>query len=219
MKGETIKEQFEREIATHELRIIRDDGLYRHLRFKRPDTIAYYFDIVTWPGHLAYSGDMGCYVFQRIEDMLEFFRGHSPNPSYWSEKVQAADKPCGLEKFSQDRFRECIEDDLQQYIEGHYPAPDAPDDETEEQRSFREDAIRTLRAAVNDEVLARLQEDDSGMLALQAAMDFKDESLSAAPFTDFWEHRLSEYTHRFLWCCHALPWAVARYDAAKDIAR
>ena len=38
--------------------IERDDGLYRHLRFKSSGTNTYYFDLVTWPGYLTVTGDM-----------------------------------------------------------------------------------------------------------------------------------------------------------------
>jgi hypothetical protein len=31
-------------------------------------------------------------------------------------------------------------------------------------------------------------------------------------FHDTWEWDLSDYTHQFLWCCSAIPWAIARYD-------
>lgn len=75
-----VSEQFKRDVQEHALTILRDDGLYRHLRFKRPGTMTCYFDLVTWPGHLAYVGDMGDYVFTRVEDMLTFFRGHTPSP-------------------------------------------------------------------------------------------------------------------------------------------
>jgi hypothetical protein len=48
------------------------------------------FDVVTWPGHLSISGDMGCFVFTRVDDMFTFFRGHedAPNLGYsakWGE--------------------------------------------------------------------------------------------------------------------------------------
>ncbi|MFY3739344.1 hypothetical protein ACOS9E_25265, partial [Escherichia coli] len=45
--------------AFHRLEIIRDDGFYRHLRMKQPGTSCYYFDIITWPGYLTVTGDMG----------------------------------------------------------------------------------------------------------------------------------------------------------------
>ena len=53
------RERFAKDTATHAMTILRDDGLYRHLRFKRPNTSSYYFDIITWPGYLAITGDMG----------------------------------------------------------------------------------------------------------------------------------------------------------------
>lgn len=67
-------ETFTRDIAKHEIEVIRDDGVDRHLRFRRPGTMSMHFDILTWPGYLCYTGDMGSYVFRRTEDMLEFFR-------------------------------------------------------------------------------------------------------------------------------------------------
>ncbi|SQC93443.1 Uncharacterised protein [Cedecea neteri] len=88
---------FLRDVALHTLQIHRDDGLYRHLRFKRPGTNAYYFDIVTWPGYLTITGDMGTWTFSRVSDMFNFFMdshfGHRAsfviNPGYWSEKFEA----------------------------------------------------------------------------------------------------------------------------------
>ena len=74
MSDPKFRETFERDIGKHEMQIIRDDGVFRHVRFKRPDTICMYFDLITWPGCLCYTGDMGTYVFQRLEDMFVFFR-------------------------------------------------------------------------------------------------------------------------------------------------
>lgn len=45
--------RFIRDTSSHQLEVIREDGLYRHLRFSRPNTRAYSFDIVTWPGYLT----------------------------------------------------------------------------------------------------------------------------------------------------------------------
>src|SRR5258708_33733869 len=90
---------FLKDVATHEMIVRRDDGPYRHIRFQRPDTICLYFDVVTWPGFLCFSGDAGCYVFSRLPDMLEFFRYESKpagklfiNPDYWGQKVEAVDR-------------------------------------------------------------------------------------------------------------------------------
>ena len=37
---------FLRDVATHELTIIRNEGLYRHLRFSRPGSSCMYFDLI-----------------------------------------------------------------------------------------------------------------------------------------------------------------------------
>jgi len=83
--------QFPNNVKDHKLTIIRDEGLYRHLRFRQPSTSNMWFDIITWPGYLAFVGDMGDWVFARDTDMLEFFRGDRINPSYWGEKIQAGE--------------------------------------------------------------------------------------------------------------------------------
>lgn len=80
---------FERAVEHHEMKVLLDEGLYRHVRFKRPNELTYWFDLVTWPGYLAINGDLvSGYTFSRIEDMFDFFaRGEQINPEYWSGKI------------------------------------------------------------------------------------------------------------------------------------
>lgn len=94
---EQAEQHFPRDIAEHKLTVKHHDGLYRHLYFGRPGTGTMSFSITTWPGHLAYTGDMGDYVFCRLDDMLQFFRtDRAPNYGYWAEKVVAQDKSDGV---------------------------------------------------------------------------------------------------------------------------
>lgn len=85
-----IRAQFEKAITEHELVVLKDDSLYRHLRCQKPETWTYGFDVITWPGYLAVAGDIGHFTFSRTRDMFEFFRQDSGriNPDYWSEKLQ-----------------------------------------------------------------------------------------------------------------------------------
>lgn len=207
-----VGEQFKKDVHDHALTIIHDDGLHRHLRFKRPGTMNHYFDLVTWPGYLAYTGDMGDFVFTRVEDMLTFFRGHGPNPYYWAEKCTAADKNGGLEEFSEDQFKAAVAEVLKQHLDAYYSGPEEPADEPDLEREAREDAIHALRDAVEDDVFSCLGDDQDGRLAVAAAMDVED-SEGRRPFDTIYEHGFSEWTWRFLWCCHAIPWAVTMYDA------
>lgn len=101
----------EREFACHQMRVLHDDGLYRHLRFANPTTSFYWFDVITWPGHLALSGDLGAEVWARNPDMLDFFR-HDGRPDfrYWSEKRQSDASPT---EFSERLVRRWVEDVLE----------------------------------------------------------------------------------------------------------
>lgn len=183
------EKSFLKDVATHEMIVKKNDGLYRHLTFTKPGTNCNRFDLVTWPGYLAYSGDMGCYVFARIADMFEFFRretddGLQINLGYWQEKVEARDRD-GIKEYSADVFCEHVRRWL---------------DEAEASAADRE--------AAEDEVLNMA---DDSHAAYSAAMSF--EGPDGTKFTDFWEVDSTEYTYRFIWCCYAMVWGIAKFDA------
>lgn len=83
--------------ANHTMKVHRDDGIYRHLEFSRNGSNSYRFDLVTWPGYLCVTGDMGTWTFSRITDMFDFFTASHfgrqesflINPGYWSEKFES----------------------------------------------------------------------------------------------------------------------------------
>lgn len=88
MIDETLKVRADKAFAEHTLEILRDVGLYRHLRCQKPGTWTYGFDVVTWPGYLCVCGDIGTWVFSRVSDMLPWFEASSEiNPDYWSQKL------------------------------------------------------------------------------------------------------------------------------------
>lgn len=193
--NEITVEEFLKDVAKHELAILRDDGMYRHIRCKAPGTGNQYFSIVTWPGSLCYTGDMGTYVFSRIEDMLAFFRADADrrpdrplpiNRPYWAEKVEAEDRD-RVRVWSKEKF----ERNVREYL-----------DEGETSDSLRE--------AVNDEVLCYL--DDGQHRVEQALYDFEHEKFH---FDDFFERSSLEFSLRYTWCCFAIVWAIDRYDEAK----
>lgn len=197
MSYQVTEPSFLKDVSKHAVAILRDDGVNRHVRFKKPDSSTMYFDLITWPGHLCYTGDMGTFVFARITDMFDFFRAEPEtcgdlhiNTGYWSEKVLAADRD-GITKFSEGKFRSAIED----YLAGH-------------------NASQDLRDEVESEVLAML--DDGEYAAMQAVMNFKFEGFQ---FQDFFEADCTEYTTRFVWCCYALAWGIRQYDDAKKLAK
>lgn len=198
--------QFLSDVEDHEMKVFRDDGVNRHLRFKRPDTMCMHFDILTWPGYLCYTGDMGTYVFRRTTDMLEFFRaGQNDQPyridfRYWAEKVEAADKCDGLEEFSLEKFKAEVHDYFEQA--------------TKDQEEWTSERKAALWAEIQSDVIGRVEDDGEG-LAWVALRDFSHDGFE---FRD-WERSCKVYSHRFLWCCHALEWAVRTYDTSKAQAQ
>lgn len=203
--------EFLKDVATHQMQVIRDDGLYRHVRFKRPGTMCMHFDLITWPGCLCYTGDMGTYVFSRIEDMIDFFRddrsqGKDPerlriNLSYWAEKARATDRDDGIREYSAEKFaarlREVLDEHIKELGNDIDPGFDVE-----------------LRQEFARQVLAF--SDDGPHAAYEAANRFEHGDFR---FHEVWEYDFTDYTHRFVWCCYALAWAVKQYDAKVVEAR
>jgi hypothetical protein len=194
---------FERDIASHEMEVIRDDGVNRHLRFKRPGTMCMHFDLLTWPGYLCYTGDMGTYVFRRLHDMFQFFRRGEKRGQYridlryWAEKLEASDRGDGVREWTPEKFRSEVRDFFEQHADGEWPA---------ERRA-------ALWQEIDEQVCAAAG--DSEHHAWVALWEFEHDGFR---FND-WERDCKVWTHRFLWCCHALEWAIDRYDSTKQPAQ
>lgn len=189
------QETFLKDVDKHQMTVVRDEGTHRHVIFAQPDSYNMRFELITWPGWLCYTGDMGTFVFRRLEDMFAFFRDPRPVPElridlqYWAEKLDAIDRHDGFERWSPEKFRAVIEN----YLEDAEASPE-------------------LRVAVAEEVLRGvdlLSEDD----ARQAANSFEHHGFR---FHDLWERNCKEYSHRFIWCCFALAWGIRQYDAGKS---
>jgi hypothetical protein len=229
MSDMPTEETFLKDVAKHEMAVLVDNGVYRHLRLKQPGSSNMWFDIVTWPGFLAYSGDMGSFVFSRLNDMFQFFRNGRAtidgkeelyiNLSYWGEKLEAVDRngrESGHRVYSADRLRAHVEDSVKTWIEeyeGQY------DDSEEETASAKTKFEAELREAIEEDIYRYL--DDGEHDARTAVRDFSfkqepkrfDRTPPTYEFQDTWEWDCDEYTFRFIWCCYALAWSIRRYDA------
>lgn len=201
-----IGERFARDTDAHQMTVLHDDGLYRHLHFRQPKTGIYWFDLITVPGTLIFQGDGESYVFTRIEDMFEFFRGPVGriNPQYWAEKLTSVRRE-GVMVYDEDIFKAHVEEAVTD--------------------ALRDDPTLTgLTESVHQEVL----DSDSGEigfeeLALRAVGDFafyKNESdrydYSKSPdfqFSDICDWNCRDYDWWFLWACHGIVWGIAQYDA------
>jgi hypothetical protein len=209
MKYECTRDKFLHDVEDFNMTIIKDDGIYRHLRFKHPETRTMSFDILTWPGHLCYTGDMGSYLFSRVNDMFEFFRHGKDedvlyvNPPYWSEKVLALDK-CGY-------IREYDPEKFEKYVKGEAVEMCLAmrDEEFEGDESVRPDVIFMER--VEDEILDYSGEESA---AIHNAVNF--EWRGDYPFQDIYEVSFKDFSFHYIWCCFALVWGIDMYDKQKQ---
>lgn len=213
------QQRFLKDCAEHELTIVRDEGVNRHLRFKKPGTNAYWFDIVTWPGVLCVNGDCGAYMFSRLEDMFEFFRTKPNrvkegelhiNPQYWMEKLRAVNKNSrgagDAKQFSLDVFKRRVIEWFRRYTESRWYS------ENREDRWAIWEAIR--------EVLEKADSHDASYnysLLRDFEVWFEDDSTFKYRnfFDDFWEVDCTEYDFSFIWNCYAIAWAITQYDLAQ----
>jgi hypothetical protein len=189
-------ETFQRDVAEHELRILHDDGIYRHVQGRRKSgSSAMHFNVVTFPGYLAYTGDCGAFTFWRTTDMFTFFRTKDPsqiNPHYWAQKLEATRRTDGFKEFSHESLTSHCWDYMRQF-----------------QGDFDAKKRGEIGQAIIDEVLCA----DSLEDAHERLRDFEVDGEQF--FSDSWEWDLTDYTARFIWCCYAIVWAIARYDEQK----
>lgn len=195
---EAARERFERDTAEHEMTVRLDNGLYRHLRFQKPGSWTYGFDIVTWPGYLAIVGDAGDYLFARTADMFEFFEGDGEriNPDYWGEKLQGPGHDTER-RYSEEKFRRRVVEWFE---------------DVSEDMSAHESAA--LRDAVNEQIL---NDYDAARTESEAHRALRDFEHDGQVIYDSWEWDLRDFDPRFLWCCWAIAWGIAQYRAAKPV--
>jgi len=180
--------RFQHDVEQHAMTVLHDVGLYRHLRFQRPDRMEYWFDLVTWPGYLAITGDMGSFTFTRLRDMVEFFAGAGDiNPGYWAEKIQAGKGD--TEEYAPERFRALVHDAFGEHVADNSGTAGLDD----------------LWQAITSEVLPHADERCRAYDALSA---FEHQGFT---FADAWEWHLDRWTYHYLWCCFAIRWGVQLY--------
>lgn len=200
MNAEALaRTRYEEDTREHSMRVLRDDGLYRHVRFSAPKTVMYRFDLVTWPGYLAIVGDVEDHLFARLPDMFQFFesavhhrtRTGKPhiNPDYWSEKLQGPNAGRSTQVYS----RALYETQVLEWLEEHADSSDPG----------------VLKAAVQEQLLDCPPHDVRE--AMERLHRFEYAGLRIYEPYDW---RLTEFSGHFLWCCWAIVDGIRQYREA-----
>jgi hypothetical protein len=226
--------------AEHEMEILHDEGLYRHVRFAPPGGSSYWYDLITAPNVLIFRGAYESLVFSRVIDMFGFFRSnpdrltHRISPDYWAEKLTSDDH--GVQVYSQDRFEQLVKEATVEAIRSR-AAPRGLGKAVREQILGDEDIHYEAgaRQALEDfEYGAKTKIEcyrcrqtlviDAGGIA---PLEWKQQHAGHAVqwghkidgfrFTDTYEWDFKDFDHGYLWACHAIVAGIAQYDAAKAV--
>lgn len=237
-----IAARFARETEHHEMAVLLDQGLYRHLRFMNPKYSFYWFELVTVPGALIFQGDGDAFVFRRVEDMLVFFRhgihengSRRINPGYWDEKLQA--EPESVKCFSRAKFAAHVAEVLAEAEETHPGVTKAWREEIEEGWDYDLDVEASALQALRDFEFG--DEGYRGVCTCGAVFgsyedrkSYRDVVLWSGNHLDAGEGKhvtrseslvfsfedwpawdLTDFHWWYLWACHAILWGIQQYDA------
>lgn len=243
-----IAARFARDTAKHEMTVLHDDGLYRHLRFMNPahGSIGA-FELITWPYNLVVkSGWTFHFDIDATEDMFDLFRRTALtgqiNPGYWQEKVRAGRDE--VEGFNPDLLKweiastlaQWMRDDLDTRVEKWAKEVGFTQEELNKRPGIRKElarqvrpewmnANRQLREAVEGHFFSDMADYniEYESEAHRALYDFSYTPDGEAPqwpyhFADWHEWRLGDYTPGFLHSCFAIRHGIDVYDASRKTA-
>jgi hypothetical protein len=211
---EAARKHFTAATKGHEMTVIVDQAVpdaegrpgspHRHLRFATPGTGLWAFDLVTWPGHLAISGDVGSFTFRRLHDMADFFGGAHVNASYWAEKLVAG---TAEGSFSSERYVAEIARVLERYRPSH-PSCNALD------AASYADLQEAVKRDLLDEMPPYVEQAREQLADFVFYYDGASSRRNAFRFHEAWEMDMSGYDHRYLIACHAIQYGINRYRKA-----
>lgn len=188
-----VVKRFAEDVENHTVKVLHEDGIYRHLMCRSKDSFMYWFEIITSPGQLTIRGDMGTFVFARLTDMFEFFgSGTRINAQYWGEKLQASSEP--IKRYSKQVAIQHAKEALADQLEYKDPSREQTGE---------------IKSAFNQQVLAVVNYEESDERAFRQAID--EFEVHGVRFEDSWEWDLTEYDGRYLWNLHAILWAIREY--------
>jgi hypothetical protein len=199
-------DRFLRDVRDHKMTIELDQGLHRCIRFGRTRAAsAYHFRLVTWPGHLSISGDMGDYTFSRLHDMFTFFRFAGPeydktdriNVGYWDEKLTSVCKSGGREELDEEAYTDAVRRCLNSHING----------------MSLSDAKRVMRDVRWDNLL---EAPSSVREAQDRIYAWRCPVTGNCPFAEFWNYRITKASYHLVWCLRAIQWGIKQYDLVKE---
>lgn len=214
---------FQSDTKLHEMTCIKSDGVHRHYHFSNPKHSNYWFDIVTVPGYLFMTGDMGTWAFSRINDMIQFFNHDRIDYGYWAEKLQMGSCRSEVTAVYKEVYLSSTLKYYRKLLEEWLAAAQDDDDDKDIlyaiKRSYREFAERIgqLKSLVSDYSGANISESVFYRAVAEAGMEDDSDVGHSSPWD--WENLSPHFkpTHHYAWACEAIRYACQRISN-KEIA-
>lgn len=198
------QEQFLKDVANHQITINLDQGVYRDITISRPNSIVMHYNITTRPDHLMITGDMGSFIFKRLDDMFQFFRcedGCTINPSYWGEKLHAESMRSGYKQYDEKKAKQALQEWFADFVS--------------DLESDDEDYLHKIDAARS--TMDDIDYSDEYSF-VESIRGWHEDSAGGMDLTDFFEVSVDSYTFNYIWCCYAIVHAIKLYDEVKGEA-
>lgn len=232
-----VAEFFAIDTAKHEMKILLDQGLHRHVRFMDPKRSGYWYELITVPGALIFRGDYESHVFARERDMFGFFRSnpdrltHRISAAYWAEKL-TSDRDC-VKTYSQAKFEQLVKEATVWAIQsGQAPRGIGKavrerilgDEDIHYEEGARqaldsfEHGAKTKLECYGCRQTLEIDADDvtpTEWRQKHAGHATTSQHIEGFRFGDTWEWDFKDFEHGYLWACHAIVAGIERYDAAK----
>lgn len=209
-RDQRAREEFERYTADHQMTVLRDDGLYRHVRFRDPSTVMYLYDLITWPGNLVICGDVEAFHFARISDMFEFFvpEDYSErwpiNPHYWAQKLQGVG---GRRQLAEAYSTEAYEEHVREWA----------NEVAREMESVRDRC--QFQDAVERDLLTDPDSGEHGVYTEESAHRLLNQfEHNGHTIYDPWDWNIRDWTPQYLFACWAIVRGIQRYRKGRDVA-
>ncbi|WP_431790622.1 hypothetical protein [Kocuria palustris] len=223
MTNKIFYTHFCKNTENHRLRILHDDGLYRHLRMqsdneKGQPTAIWYWDIITWPGSLAIRGDVADgYIFTRDPDMLEFFSLH---PDRYHDDAPKIDMHYWAQKLAHEHRSTATVYDPEVFLASVH---DALSNDSMDSEDLMDTARQHMLACLDEQAFARLpdEEDPGYEAALNALLDpIAEEILNDARSSSETESEARQWLHENerLFPEAAAEWDLSDFDPQFKIA-
>lgn len=191
-------EYFLDNVKNHELTIHQNNGVYRHITLKKPDSYHRYFNITTFPNFLVITGDMGALVFFRFnDDMFNFFRSDDLkiNPDYWAEKIQSTSwraKDASYLEFDVDKIKEYAQENLNDFLEKNMLS------EFDKEELLEDFDWKILKSEDEYEIIGEI----------------RNFNCNGFYFNEFSEDDFGVHTYSYIWLCYAIVWGIKKFDEA-----